>query len=243
MAVAGDRLCGRGQRDGLLAGQRVGHRDVEDRDGAEEDLLLAGVLAVLVALLDGDGGEDADRLLALAHAAVEIEESAEAGDVGRRDAAASGSRSRSASGFRGCTCERPLLARTLIQRCQPSVVSRARAACSMRSRSALRRASRSLVGERLAVEAAGHRRAPFGAWGPPRWRADPPPPARPPGRATIGWRVGPPAGGARATRRRRGPRRARRPCRRPPRARWPGARRAAARGPGPRPCRRRRGRA
>src|SRR5215217_4718145 len=39
--------------------------------------------------------------------------------------------------------ERPLLARTLIQRCQPSVVSSARAACSMRSRSALRRASRS----------------------------------------------------------------------------------------------------
>src|SRR5437868_6582505 len=31
-------------------------------------------------------------------------------------------------------------------------------------------------------------------WGPPRWRADPPPPARPPGRATIGWRVGRPAG-------------------------------------------------
>jgi hypothetical protein len=30
--------------------------------------------------------------------------------------------------------------------------------------------------------------------GPPRWRADPPPPARPPGRATIGWRVGPPGG-------------------------------------------------
>src|SRR5215211_8108509 len=39
--------------------------------------------------------------------------------------------------------ERPLLARTLIQRCQPSVVSRARVACSMRSRWALRRASRS----------------------------------------------------------------------------------------------------
>ena len=36
-----------------------------------------------------------------------------------------------------------------------------------------------------------------------------PPPARPPGRATLGWRVGPPAGGL-ATRRRRGPRRTRR---------------------------------
>src|SRR5215207_5614214 len=39
--------------------------------------------------------------------------------------------------------ESPLLALTLIQPCQPSVVSSARAACSMRSRSALRRASRS----------------------------------------------------------------------------------------------------
>src|SRR6188472_88538 len=47
--------------------------------------------------------------------------------------------------------ERPLLARTRIQRCQPSVLSRARAACSMRSRSALRRASRcsSVSGSRL----------------------------------------------------------------------------------------------
>src|SRR5215216_3982110 len=39
--------------------------------------------------------------------------------------------------------ESPLLALTLIQRCQPSVASSARAACSMRSRSALRRSSRS----------------------------------------------------------------------------------------------------
>src|SRR3954462_15723198 len=31
-------------------------------------------------------------------------------------------------------------------------------------------------------------------WGPPRWRADPPPPARR-SRATLGWRVGPSAGG------------------------------------------------
>ena len=89
-----------------------------------------------------------------------------------------------------------MLARTRIQRCQPSVVSRARAACSMRSRSALRRASRSSSVSGLRLK----RRAivgSFRAWGPPRWRADPPPPARPPGRATIGWRVGPPAGGAR----------------------------------------------
>jgi len=70
----------------------------------------------------------------------------------------------------------------------------------------------------------------FRGLGPPRWRADPPPPARRPGRATIGWRIGPPAGGARATRR-RGPRQARRRCPHPSRARA-GARRAAARGRG-----------
>src|SRR5919197_4351572 len=90
--------------------------------------------------------------------------------------------------------ERPLLARTLIQRCHPSVVSSSRAACSMRSRSALRRASRSSSVGGLRLK----RRAIVGSLrlgGPPRWRADGPPPARPLGRATIGWRVGPPAGG------------------------------------------------
>src|SRR3954470_21466438 len=88
---------------------------------------------------------------------------------------------------------RPLLARTLIQRCQPSVVSSARAASSMRSRSALRRASRSssVRGRRLKrLAIVGSVRV--GAR--PRWRADPSPSARPPGRATVGWRVGPPAG-------------------------------------------------
>jgi hypothetical protein len=170
VTVAGDRFCGRGERDGLPAGQRVGHRDVEDRDGAEEDLLLAGVLAVLVALLDGEGGEDADRLLTLADAAVAIEEGAEAGDVGRRDAAVV-ALDRASIWFPRLYLEKPLLARTLIQRCQPSVLSRARAACSMRSRSALRRASRSssVSGVRL------KRRAmvgSFGAWGPAPWRAD-----------------------------------------------------------------------
>src|SRR4051812_49542877 len=64
----------------------------------------------------------------------------------------------------------------------------------MRSRSALRRASRSssVSGWRL------KRRAIMGSLrvgARPRWRPDPAPPARPPGRATIGWRVGPPAGG------------------------------------------------
>jgi len=42
---------------------------------------------VLVALLDSDGGEDADRGLALASRSVQREERAEAGDVGRRDRA------------------------------------------------------------------------------------------------------------------------------------------------------------
>jgi hypothetical protein len=81
----------------------------------------------------------------------------------------------------------------LIQRRQPSVVSSARAACSMRSRSALRRASRSASVSGLRLE----RRAVLGSFGlGARFagRVDPPPPARPPGRASIGWRVGPPAG-------------------------------------------------
>src|SRR5215216_3747267 len=89
--------------------------------------------------------------------------------------------------------ERPLLARTLIQRCQPSVVSSSRAACSMRSRSALLRASRSssVGGLRLKLRAiVGSLR--LGAR--PAGGPDPPPPARPPGRATIGWRVGPASG-------------------------------------------------
>ena len=87
VAVALDRLRRRGQRDGLGAGQRVGLRDVKDRHGAEEDPLLAGLLAVVVALLDRDRREDLDRLLALAHAAVEREEGAEARDVAGGDAA------------------------------------------------------------------------------------------------------------------------------------------------------------
>jgi len=33
-------------------------RDVEDRHGAEEDALLARLLALIVTLLDRDGGED-----------------------------------------------------------------------------------------------------------------------------------------------------------------------------------------
>src|SRR5215208_3846960 len=61
VAVALDRLRGRRERDRLHAGERIGHRDVKDRDAAEEDSLGAGLLAVVVALFDRDGGEDADR--------------------------------------------------------------------------------------------------------------------------------------------------------------------------------------
>ena len=64
----------------VMATSNTGH-------GAKEDPLLAGLLAGVVALLDGDGGEDLDRGLALADAAVEREEGAEAGDVGRGDPA------------------------------------------------------------------------------------------------------------------------------------------------------------
>ena len=86
-----------------------------------------------------------------------------------------------------------MLALTLIQRCQPSVVSSARAACSMRSRSALRRASRSVVGERLAVEAAGHRGLPSGLGARP---AGGPIPRRPHARQGV-----PPSGGESARQR------------------------------------------
>src|SRR5215207_10014597 len=95
--------------------------------------------------------------------------------------------------------ERPLLALTLIQRRQPSLVSSARAACSRRSRSALRRASRSVSVSGVRLKRRAIAGFPSGVGGPPRWRADPPPPARPPGRAMIGWRVGP-ASGRRALR-------------------------------------------
>jgi hypothetical protein len=54
VAVALDRLRGRGERDGLHPGQDVGHLKVEERHGSEEDALLAGFLAGVVALIDGD---------------------------------------------------------------------------------------------------------------------------------------------------------------------------------------------
>ena len=193
VAVALDRLCGGRERHGLHPGQRLGHRDVEDRHGAEEDALLARLLAGVVALLDGAGGEDPDRLLALADAAVEGQEGAEAGDVGRRDPA-------------GVAVDRdqPLVAQAVAR----EAVGRAHADPALPpvggEQGARRLFDALAVGvaasvalglaERAAVEATRHRRSPSVGWSAPGARADPPPPARPPGRATLGWRVGPRTG-------------------------------------------------
>ena len=81
MAVAFDWLDGRRERHGLDARERVSHRDVEDRDGPEEDPLLACLLAVVATAFDGDRREDPDGGLALADTAVERDEGMEAGDV------------------------------------------------------------------------------------------------------------------------------------------------------------------
>src|SRR5215211_429745 len=92
--------------------------------------------------------------------------------------------------------ESPLLALTLIQRCQPSVLSSARAACSMRSRSALRRASRSASVSGLRFK----RRAIAGSLpGPAARPAGGPIPCRPHARQGVppfGRPVGSPAGAA-----------------------------------------------
>src|SRR5919197_2651698 len=90
--------------------------------------------------------------------------------------------------------DRPLLARTRIQRCQPSVVSSARAACSMRSRSALRRASRSssVSGPRLKRRSIG---ASFRLGARPAGGPIPRHPHARQGVPPSGGGVGPPAGG------------------------------------------------
>src|SRR3954469_23431513 len=118
--------------------------------------------------------------------------------------------------------ERRVLARTLIQRCRPSVVSSSRAACSMRSRSALRRASRSSsVGgfglKRRAIRGVprlrGRPARGGGAPPPPPPPAGGPPPPPPPARKAVP----PPGGGsprqraAATTPRRRARQRPRRP--------------------------------
>src|SRR5215218_1312929 len=92
--------------------------------------------------------------------------------------------------------ESPLLALTLIQRCQPSVVSSARAACSMRSRSALRRASRSASVSGLRLKRRAIAGSPLGSG--PAPLAGRSPAARTPARACHHRRrIGSPAGAAR----------------------------------------------
>src|SRR5215210_6124956 len=159
VAVALDRLCRRGERDRFGAGQRVGLRDVEDRHGAEEDALLARLLAVIVALLDRDGGEDLDRLLALADATAEREEGAEAGDVRGGDAA-------------GMALDRdqPLVAEAVAREtvgradldpALPALAGKQRARCLVQAVAVGLAARGALgVGERATVEATGHRRPP-----------------------------------------------------------------------------------
>jgi hypothetical protein len=209
VAVALDRLCGRRERHRLLPGQRFGHRDVEDRHGAEEDALLARLLAGVVALFDGDRGKDPDRLLALTDAAVEGEEGAEAGDVGRRDPA-------------GVAVDRdqPLVAQAVTREAvgrahadpAPPPLGGEQGARGLLARGLLDALSVSLAmrgallfADRVAVEATSHRQSLSFGWPAPGARADPPPPARPSGRATLSWRVGPRKAGP-ATRRRRDPR-------------------------------------
>jgi hypothetical protein len=185
VAVAADRLRGWREWNGLLVRERVGHADIEDRDGAEEDLSLAGVVAVCVALLDGHWGEDANRLLALADAAVELEEGAEAGDVGRGEAA-------------GVTFDRDqhlvseAVAREAVagpdlDPASPAVAREEGAGGPLDAVAVSSAASVALlVGERLAGVAAGHRGLPCGSGPAPVGRADPAPPARPLGRAIVG---------------------------------------------------------
>jgi hypothetical protein len=58
---------------GSAPGSGLGHRDVEHRHGAEEHALLASLVPLRVALLDGDRREDSDGALAVADAAVELQ--------------------------------------------------------------------------------------------------------------------------------------------------------------------------
>ena len=160
---------------------------------------------VVVALLDGDRGEDPDRRLALAHAAVEREEGAEAGDVGGGDAAGVALARRSATGCAGCSARgRWWRGRGSSAASRRWSAARGRPARCARGRPGGARRARLRSGGRR-FRWRGIVGAPGVGWPAPGARADPPPPARPPGRAILGWRVGPRAGGA-ATRRRRGPR-------------------------------------
>lgn len=79
VAVTADRRARRLERDRVAAGQRIGLGDVEHGDRAEDGAALVLVGVVGVALADRHRGEDPDGLLALAHAAVELQERAKAG--------------------------------------------------------------------------------------------------------------------------------------------------------------------
>src|SRR3954465_10521502 len=159
------------------AWERVGHGGVEHRNGAEKHGLLVRGFAVLVALVDGDGGEDVDGLLALADAAVEREERFEAGDVGRSDSAGvavDGDQQLVAEAVAG-----EAVAGADLDPAPPPIGGEQRAgglldalAVGLAARVALS------LGEARSLGGAGHLRHPSGGWGPPGWRADPPPPAR-----------------------------------------------------------------
>ncbi|HEX5900929.1 MAG TPA: hypothetical protein VFY32_16105, partial [Solirubrobacteraceae bacterium] len=167
--VAGDRLRRRGQRDGLLARQRVGATHVPHGHGPKEHALAAGLLTVLVAVPDGDGGEDPDAL-ALARHAVELQPRAKASDIGQGDAAPK--RLDRQDHLVPEAVPGEAVAGANPDPALPSVAGQQGAgglldalAIGLAARVALS------VGERLVVEAAGHGGAPW-TRGPPRWRAD-----------------------------------------------------------------------
>ena len=85
--VARDLAARRRERRGLPIGERVGLGDVEDVRYAEERPPLAGLLALLVALLDAHRRPHGDPAFSLPDAAPEAEPRLEAGDVRRLDPA------------------------------------------------------------------------------------------------------------------------------------------------------------
>jgi hypothetical protein len=150
--------AGGAERDGLGVGDLVGAADVPDGHGLEEDALGAGVLAVLVAVFDGDGCEDPDAL-ALAWDAVELQPGAKAGDVAQGDAAPVGLDGQ--GHLVSDAVSREAVAGSDVDPALPAVGGEQRAggpfgavAVGFAARVAL------VVGQGLAVEAAGHRGLP-----------------------------------------------------------------------------------
>jgi hypothetical protein len=236
MAVAGQRLARRLQR------RRVGTVDgadlpaIEHRDRAKQHptrlvaLLARCVGRLLVALLDRHRRENSGRFLAAVDGIAEVQPRTEPGDESRGPARLQGDQELVVEAVAGQAVGRADLDPSL------PAVRRQERACGLLHAIALGPAASValLVAEPPAGEATGHRRLPSSR-GLPRWRADPPPPARPPGRAIL--RVASrPASGTLATQ-------SRRRRRRPPRARPTRAPRADARALRSRPCRTRRGRA